>query len=214
MRGIAMRIVVLGSSRYSETGCAIAARVAELGYAPVGALVLRTLDSGTLLRKVGQWGVSGAARYARTKLAPRRGADVSNPCLRPALTHGGVVFRSLRQVAARYDFPIAACRDPNAPSSIARLRQWSPDLMIFTGGNILRKPLLALPRSHFPSWLQRRGRSKFPLRAALGIVSSSICIFGLRLLDPLSPESGSFHHQQIYFGGTSCAPLCDASSFF
>jgi hypothetical protein len=146
MRGIAMRIVVLGSSRYSETGCAIAARVAELGYAPVGALVLRTLDSGTLLRKVGQWGVSGAARYARTKLAPRRGADVSNPCLRPALTHGGVVFRSLRQVAARYDFPIAACRDLNAPSSIARLRQWSPDLMIFTGGNILRKPLLEVPR--------------------------------------------------------------------
>ena len=62
-----MRIVVLSSSPYSETGCAMAARMARLGYVPAGALVLPTFDRGTLLRKIGQWGVRGAIRYARTK---------------------------------------------------------------------------------------------------------------------------------------------------
>ena len=52
-----MRIVVLCSSEYSETACAMAVRLAKLGHVPVGALALSTLDRGTLLRKLGQWGV-------------------------------------------------------------------------------------------------------------------------------------------------------------
>ena len=39
-----MRIVILASSVYSETGCAMAVRMAELGYIPVGALALSTLE--------------------------------------------------------------------------------------------------------------------------------------------------------------------------
>ena len=39
-----MRIVVLCSNVYSETGCAMAVRMAELGYVPAGALALPTLD--------------------------------------------------------------------------------------------------------------------------------------------------------------------------
>jgi len=144
-----MRIVVLCSSIYSETGCAVAVRMAELGHVPVGALALRTLDSPTLLRKLGQWGVSGVARYARTKFIPQpgdSGCTSHNPYLQPLLNHEAGVFRSLRQVAALYDFPITVCSDQNAPKSIACLREWSPDLIVFTGGNILRKLLLGVPR--------------------------------------------------------------------
>ncbi len=144
-----MRIVVLSSSLYSETACSIAVRMAELGHAPVGALALHTLDRGTLLRKLGQWGVRGVTRYARTKLAPRHGDDqprVSNPYLEPWLKHEDGFFRSLREVAAAYGFPVAICSDQNAPDSIARLREWSPDLIVFTGGNILRRQLLDVPR--------------------------------------------------------------------
>jgi len=144
-----MRIVVLCSSVYSETACAMAVRMAKSGHSPVGALALRTLDRGTLLRKLGQWGARDVVRYARAKLIPRRGDEnpqLNNPCLKPLLEHGEGVFRSLREVAKFYDFPIAVCDDQNAPDSIARLREWSPDLMIFTGGNILREPLLEVPR--------------------------------------------------------------------
>jgi|SRR5271154_473298 len=144
-----MRIIILSSSLYSETACAMAVRLAEFGHIPVGALSLPTLDRGTVLRKLGQWGVRGVANYARAKLIPHHSGvqpRVSNPHLQPLLQHGEGVFRSLRQVAALYGFPVTVCKDQNAPDSIARLREWSPDLIIFTGGNILRKQLLEVPR--------------------------------------------------------------------
>src|SRR5580700_1331184 len=140
-----MRIVVLGSSVYSETSCAIAAHLAEQGHAPIGALVLSTLNRGTLLRKLGQWGAREVARYARTKFVARgngKGAELSNPYLRTMLSHGPRLFRSLREIG----FPIVTCRDQNSPASISQLKRWAPDLIIFTGGNILRKQLLDVPR--------------------------------------------------------------------
>jgi folate-dependent phosphoribosylglycinamide formyltransferase PurN len=139
----------LASSVYSETACAVAVRVAELGYVPSGALALSTLNPGTLLRKLGQWGPREVARYARAKLIPHSGAaqgSLRNEYLDPWLERGDKYFRSLREVGKSYDFPIALCHDQNATKSITLLREWAPDLIIFAGGNILKRPLLAVPR--------------------------------------------------------------------
>jgi folate-dependent phosphoribosylglycinamide formyltransferase PurN len=144
-----MRVVILCSSVYSETACAMAVRIAGLGHIPVGAIAISTFDPGTLLRKLGQWGARDVIGYIRTKLIPQRRdgqAQVSNPYLLPLLTHEDGIFRSLREVAKVYGFPVAACNDQNAPDSIAQLKEWSPDLIMFTGGNILRKQLLDVPR--------------------------------------------------------------------
>jgi hypothetical protein len=144
-----MRIVILSSSVYSETACAMAVRLAESGHVPVGALALRALDSTTLLRKVGQWGARGVAHYARAKLIPHHAdgpPQVKNPHLRPLLENGRGVLLSLRAVTELYCFPVASCADQNGSDSIALLKEWSPDVIIFTGGNILRKPLLDVPR--------------------------------------------------------------------
>jgi len=144
-----MRVVILCSSVYSETACAMAVRLAETGHAPVGALALSTLNRGTLLRKIGQWGVRGAARYARGKLfASRgeRGRQAHNPYLQSLLRHHGGIFRSMWEVSASYGFPLSYCADQNAQGSIEQLRKWSPDLIIVTGGNILREQLLNVPR--------------------------------------------------------------------
>jgi hypothetical protein len=146
---VAVRIVILSSSVFSETAAAMAAHLAARGHVPWGAIALPTLDRTTLLRKFAQWGPSKVARYAGSKLIPRNGAKnarVNNPYLQSFLEHETGVFRSLRQVAAFYEFPIFICPDQNSPASIARLREWSPDLIIFTGGNILRKQLLEVPR--------------------------------------------------------------------
>jgi folate-dependent phosphoribosylglycinamide formyltransferase PurN len=143
-----MRIVVLCSSVYSETACAMAVRLAKSGHVLAGALALPAADRGTLLRKLGQWGARDVIRYARAKLIPNRNgahAQLHNPCLRPLLQHDKGIFRSLREVAAVYHFPVAVCKDQNA-HSIARLKEWSPDLIIFAGGNILRQQLLDVPR--------------------------------------------------------------------
>jgi folate-dependent phosphoribosylglycinamide formyltransferase PurN len=144
-----MRIVILCSNVYSETACAMAVRISKSGHVPVGAIALPTASRGTLLRKLGQLGAQNVIRYARAKLIPQRGnkqAQVHNPYLQPLLENRDGVFLSLREVAKFYGFPVAVCKDQNSPDSIARLKEWSPDLIIFTGGNILRKPLLDLPR--------------------------------------------------------------------
>ena len=144
-----MRIVILSSSVYSETACAMVVRMARLGHIPGGVLTLRTLDRATVVRKLGQWGLSGVANYTRAKLIPRHSGSqlqIRNSYLQPFLRNGSGAFRSMHEVAAFYGFPVSTCRDQNSPDSIGRLKTWSPDLIIFTGGNILRQPLLEVPR--------------------------------------------------------------------
>jgi folate-dependent phosphoribosylglycinamide formyltransferase PurN len=144
-----MRVAILCSSPYSETGCAVTARLAQLGSVPAGALTLPSWDRRTLLRKVGQWGLRDSLQYAVAKLSPGRATiqkQIRNPYLESALRHGDGVFRSVREVARTYKFPVVACSDQNSPRAVAQLKQWSPDLAIFTGGNILRDRVLNVPR--------------------------------------------------------------------
>jgi folate-dependent phosphoribosylglycinamide formyltransferase PurN len=164
-----MRIVILCSSPLSETGCAAAARLAQLGYMPVGALTLPSWDRATLVRKLGQWGLRDSVRYAVAKLSPRKLAtqkQVRNPHLEKTLQNKDrdAIFRSLREVARHFEFPVATVSDQNSPRAIAQLKQWSPDVAIFTGGNILRDQLLKVPRlgvlnSHLALLPEIRGMS-------------------------------------------------------
>ncbi|HXA05399.1 MAG TPA: formyltransferase family protein [Bryobacteraceae bacterium] len=144
-----MRVAILCSSPYSETGCAVAARLAQLGHVPLGALTLPSWDRRTILRKVRQWGLHDSLYYAVAKLSPGKSTiqkQIRNPYLESALRHGDGVFRSVREVARTYGFPAATCSDQNSPRAIAQLEQWSPDLAIFTGGDILRDEVLKVPR--------------------------------------------------------------------
>lgn len=161
-----MRVVILGSSPYSETGCAVAARFAQLGYVPVGALTLPSWDRATLVRKVGQWGLRDSLRYAVAKLRPGEPAteQVRNPYLESALRYRDGLFRSLREVARSYGFPVVTCADQNSPVATTQLEQWSPDVAVFTGGSILRDELLRIPRlgvinSHLALLPEIRGMS-------------------------------------------------------
>ena len=66
----------------------------------------------------------------------------SNPCSNTNPEH----IAACIEVAAVYGFPVAVCDDQNSSDSIARLKEWAPDLIIFSGGNILRQQMLATPR--------------------------------------------------------------------
>jgi folate-dependent phosphoribosylglycinamide formyltransferase PurN len=162
-----MRVVILCSSPYGETGVALAARLAQLGRIPVGALTLPSLDRKTILRKVGQWGLRDSYNYAVAKLGPRKSAvrrQVRNPYLDKMLQHEDRVFRNLGEVARNYGFPVITSRDQNSPAAILQIKQWSPDLAIFTGGNILRQEVLKLFRlgvlnSHLALLPEIRGMS-------------------------------------------------------
>jgi methionyl-tRNA formyltransferase len=144
-----MRIVMLTSSLYSESACATAAHLAQRGYVPAGLLSLRTLDPSILRRKLAQWGTDQFVHYARSKLARQQRNEVPqihNPYLEPYLRHDGAIFRTLKHVAKVYGFPTVTCAEQNSSASLVQLKQWAPDLIVFAGGNILRKEILQLPR--------------------------------------------------------------------
>ncbi len=143
-----MRIVILAPGVYSETSCAVAVQLAESGYVPSGALALSTVNWQTLLRKIGQTGLREVMRYGTAKLVlsrPAQAGKLFNPYLQSFLS-SDVLFRNLQQVSRYYDFPLTSCRSQNDVTAIEQLKDWNPDLLIFTGGNLLREEVLAIPR--------------------------------------------------------------------
>lgn len=208
-----MRVVILCSSPYSETGCAVTARLAQLGYVPVGALTLPSWDRSTLLRKLGQWGLHDSLHYAVAKLVPGKSTirkQVLNPYLERALRHGDGVFRGLREVARTYGFPVVTCGDQNSPRAVAQLKQWSPDLAIFTGGNILREEALKVPRlgilnSHLALLPEIRGMSSpewsllcgVPLGITIHFMDSGI-------------DTGPIVLRREFAGAADCDALADS----
>ena len=96
-----MRVAILCSSPYSETGCAVAARLAQLGHVPLGALTLPSWDRRTILRKVRQWGLHDSLYYAVAKLSPGKSTiqkQIRNPYLESALRQGAVPLPVLEQL--------------------------------------------------------------------------------------------------------------------
>jgi folate-dependent phosphoribosylglycinamide formyltransferase PurN len=193
----------------------MAVRLARSGHTPVGALALATLNRATVLRKIGQIGVANVARYAREKLIPQSTKalpKIHNSYLLPLLKHDKHdegVFRSMREVAAAYDFPLALCHDQNAADAIARLEEWAPDLIVFTGGNILRKQLLQVPRLgvlnvHLGSLPEVRGMST-PEWSLLKQVPPGITI---HYMDE-GIDTGPILQKNELPGADTCASLSD-----
>ena len=92
------------------------------------------------------------------------GSADSQSLSQKTLRQGNGILRSLQDVARAYRFPIVTCSDQNSERAVAQLRQWSPDLAIFTGGNILRDEVLKIPRlgvlnSHLALLPEIRGMS-------------------------------------------------------
>jgi folate-dependent phosphoribosylglycinamide formyltransferase PurN len=207
-----MRVVVLCSSPYSETGCAVTSRLAQLGYVPIGALTLPSWDRRTLLRKVGQWGLHDSLHYAVAKLFPGKRTNrkqIRNRYLESALLHGDRVFRSVRQVARTYGFPVVTCSDQNSPRAIAQLKQWSPNLGIFTGGDILRDEVLKVPRlgilnSHLALLPEIRGMSS-PEWSLLCEVPLGITI---HFMDS-GVDTGPILLRREFAGADGCESLAD-----
>ncbi len=207
-----MRIVVLGPSMYSETACAAAMRLADMGYAPAGALLLSTFNRETLLRKLGQWGANGVAGYVRTKVFSNSRSNlfrIQNEYLRPWLDRGDRIFKNLKQVAHAYRFPVAITRDQNSPRAIASLKAWAPDLIVFTGGNILRKEVLAIPRlgvlNIHLGWLpQIRGMSS----PEWSLLSSAPVGVTIHFMDS-GIDTGAILQQYEYSRLADCKSLAD-----
>ena len=140
-----LRIAILAPSPWSETSIAVGAHLAESGYPPVGAISLPLWHIKTLLRKSVQWGRYDFGKYAVRKFLTRRRA-VGRPPLLPFLTRNGRLYRSLYETARTYKFPVLIAKDFNTSKCVDHVRDWRVDLLIYTGGGLLRRPLIEAAR--------------------------------------------------------------------
>lgn len=143
-----LRPVLLAPSVWSETTVATCVALAEAGYPPVGAVALLSLHWPTILRKSKEWGFRRVGAFARRKLlkGPPGTSGVQNPYLESYVSGRKGTFRSLREVGRAYDFPILTVDDINSDETVAQVRRWKADLCIYTGGGVVRRPLMEATR--------------------------------------------------------------------
>lgn len=55
----------------------------------------------------------------------------------------GIIFKSVDALAREHNIPLQYCRDLNDAEVVSDLRRLKPDLVLFTGGGLIRKDILA-----------------------------------------------------------------------
>jgi methionyl-tRNA formyltransferase len=147
-----MRVAILAPSIYSDRALGTVIALDETGFRPVGCVTIRTSSLPNLRRKMGEFGPRKFLSYAvRRTLAPnrpgRRGAETpDNPFIAARLARSGSAARNLAELCGEKSIPLVRCGNLHDAAALSALRSWKPDILVYTGGGILRRALLEIPR--------------------------------------------------------------------
>lgn len=135
-------------------------------------------DGARLLRKVFEKGLQGDKRF--TENNEDNLARLAENCALP--------FKSLKHLASDYNIPYRVVSDHNHRRSEEFLHQVSPDLIVFTGGGLIRKNVLLIPKlgilnCHSGILPEYRGMDVVEWTAAEGHVSNVGLGATLHLMD-------------------------------
>jgi folate-dependent phosphoribosylglycinamide formyltransferase PurN len=143
-----MRVAILApiaNSLYSRLVAHLAAAEPNI---ELVAIVVRT--PWNLNRIKGEFRRDGARliHKVRTKLVIREDAAAQEApeSIGAFAQRVGLGSDSLEAFAAKRQIPYVQAADHNAPSVLEALRKAAPDVIAFTGGGLIRNPLLAIPR--------------------------------------------------------------------
>lgn len=92
-------------------------------------------DGARLLKKVFEKGLRGDNRFAEN----------TEENLARLAENWELPFKSLKHLAKEYNIPYRVVNDHNQKRSEAFLYQVSPDLIVFTGGGLIRENILSIP---------------------------------------------------------------------
>ena len=132
-----MRLIILASSIYSERACAVVASLCESGYVPSACLSVSIVDPKNILRKIGQYGLRSFGTYAIKRLNPFKKSN--------DLEKTEYSFSNLTQACQHYDISLFQSRNIQDTQALNFLKRHKPDLLVYTGGGILRKTLINIP---------------------------------------------------------------------
>lgn len=148
-----MRIVVLAANKYSERALATIVGLCEAGHMPVACLCVSTTNAFNLVRKAAQYGTGNFLRYALKRLgllgnitsSSARAESFENKCFDSRLRGSGKTLSNVQGACRYYKIKLRYANDVNSTSALSFMQRHSPDLIVYTGGGILRRRLIEIP---------------------------------------------------------------------
>jgi len=137
------QVVIFSPSQYSLYTISVAEMLLRQGV-QVAAIFTRRLLSAQ--RFFSEFRRDGQRIFQKIwkKLVLRRRAYVPQEyeTIASFMQRQGIDFKSTGQLQKRYGIPVVFCKDLNDPVVVQELQRIQPDLVLFTGGGLLRKEVL------------------------------------------------------------------------
>jgi hypothetical protein len=140
-----MNVGLIAASAYSERAVAVICSLHIAGLQPVICICRSTFSVDGFVRKVGQFGARRLFQYAVRRIGRSDDGTTrfENPYLARRMERLGVRANNLRAACRMLDVPFVSAIDVNGPRAQAACRSASVDLIVYTGGGILRHGILS-----------------------------------------------------------------------
>ena len=137
-------VVIFSPSRYSLYTISVTEMLRRSGV-DVRAVIVRKLvnpgrfvsefrrDGSRLLKKI----------WKKLVLRERAYSEQTFETMASFMRSEGIAFKSVDAITKAFDIPIQYCGDLNDPEVVQTLQHLKPDLVVFTGGGLIRKEVLA-----------------------------------------------------------------------
>ena len=142
-----IRLAVLApiqTSLYSRLVAHLAA--CEPGVELAGVLVRTPWTAGRIVAELRRDGARLLWKVYRKMVLGKNAYGDSDETIRALAQRVDLPGRTLRDLAAVHHFPLAVVKDHNNPAAQGLLREWRPDAVAFTGGGLVRRAVLDIPR--------------------------------------------------------------------
>ena len=137
-------VVILSPNRFSAYSVCVTAHLIESGVDVRGIVVRRLFSFARIKQEIRSDGLTNLLRKVCNKVIKPLLGRGSNNSTDTATTHSGT--RSLDTLATEHSTPLLFTRDLNDDEVLNQVRAMEPDIVMFTGGGILREPLLDIPK--------------------------------------------------------------------
>jgi methionyl-tRNA formyltransferase len=136
-------IVIFSPNRYSLYTISVAELLRRQGVPIQAIFVRRMLNPGRFFSEFKRDGPR-LIRKIWKKLILRRGAyqPANHETITDLMKKEGITYKSVGNLGKRYAIPIINCTTLNDAVVVEGLKRYQPDLVVFTGGGLIRKDVL------------------------------------------------------------------------
>lgn len=140
-------VVTVGYDK-SLHGIAILEALVKLGYEVSGVVIVRTFNVKRLRRYIKMYGLKTVKEKFKTLILRMPGTSLGDETeyIKRYLREYNITHTSVSQLCKENKIPFKFVNELNGEESLSAVSSWSPDLIIYSGGGILKKKLISIPK--------------------------------------------------------------------